>query len=380
MSKPILPSLTLPDSTELLALTRVLKGLPSSGFAPPNIESITDVRLEAKLRHKIDNKTKPVGALGRLEDLSLQLGLIQRNDVVTFQEPQMLVFAADHGIAAEGVSAFPFEVTVQMVQNMLAGGAAINVLARQHGFALNVVDAGVAADLDDHPQLIKRKIGYGTQNICKHPAMSMDQLDEALLAGVDIVKNLPGNVIAFGEMGIANTSSAALLLNRLTDTPLKDATGRGTGLSDAQLMHKRKVLMLAVLHHPNLAQPLQILATLGGFEIAMMVGAMLQAASERRVILVDGFIAGAAALVAHRLLPQVQHYMVFCHRSAERGHRVLLDHLKARPLLDLDMRLGEGTGALLAWPLVLSSARLMNEMASFASAGISGKDDPEKPA
>jgi nicotinate-nucleotide--dimethylbenzimidazole phosphoribosyltransferase len=343
-------------------------------FSIPPIESVTDVRLEAKLRHKIDNKTKPQGALGQLEDLALQLGLIQRNDVVTFNEPQMLVFAADHGIAAEGVSAYPQAVTVQMVANMLAGGAAVNVLARQHGFALHVVDAGIAADLEDHPVLIKRKIDHGTKNICKAPAMSEDQLHEALEAGADIMKSLPGNVVAFGEMGIANTSSAALVLHRLTDTPLKDATGRGTGLTDTQLQHKRKVLMLAVLRHPDAVLPLQVLAAVGGFEIAMMVGAMLQAASQRRVILVDGFIAGVAALVAQQLAPQVQHYMVFCHQSAERGHKLLLGHLKARPLLDLGMRLGEGTGALLAWPLVQSAARLMNEMASFASAGVRGKD------
>ena len=346
-------------------------------FTLPTIEPVTDARLEAKLRHKIDNKTKPVGALGQLEDLALQLGLIQRSDVVTFDKPQMVVFAADHGIAAEGVSAFPQAVTLQMVANMLAGGAAINVLARQHGFALQVVDAGVAAELIDHPSLIKRKIALGTHNLCKGSAMTEAQLDAALQAGAGIIKTLPGNVVAFGEMGIANTSSAALLLHSLTATTLEDATGRGTGLSDAQLLHKREVLQRAVLRHADATSPLQVLAAMGGFEIAMMVGAMLQAASQRRVILVDGFIAGAAALVAQKLLPAVQHYMVFCHRSAERGHRLLLEHLNARPLLDLDMRLGEGTGALLAWPLVQSSARLMNEMASFASAGVSGKDETQ---
>ena len=340
-------------------------------FKPPLIESVTDVRLEAKLRHKIDHKTKPVGALGQLEDLALQLGLIQRSDVVSFHSPQVVVFAADHGIAAEGVSAYPQAVTAQMVANMLAGGAAVNVLARQHGFALHVVDAGVATDLNAHPQLISRKIAYGTQNLCKGPAMSAEQLHAALEAGAQTVKDLPGNVIALGEMGIANTSSAALLLNRLAGTSLKEATGRGTGLSDAQLKQKRRVLLLALMRHQDATLPLQALADLGGFEIAMMVGAMLQAASQRRVILVDGFIAGAAALAAQQMQPHVQHYMVFGHRSAERGHRALLEHLKARPLLDLDMRLGEGTGALLAWPLVQSAARLMNEMASFASAGVS---------
>ena len=260
-----------------------------------------------------------------------------------------------------------------MVGNMLAGGAAINVLARQHGFALRVVDAGVASDMADHPGLVKRKIAHGTQNICFGPAMQVAQCHAALQAGSDVVKALPGNVIAFGEMGIANTSAAALLLHQLAGVSLEDATGRGTGLSDPQLLHKQQVLRRAAAQHPKAVEPLQALAALGGFEIAMMTGAMLQAASERRVVLVDGFIAGSAALVAHALAPQVKDYMVFCHRSAEHGHRLLLAHLQARPLLDLGLRLGEGTGALLAWPLLQSSACLMNDMASFESAGVSGK-------
>ena len=343
-------------------------------FALPLIEPTLDVGLEARLRHKIDHKTKPLGALGQLEDLALQLGLIQRNETIRLDNPQMVVFAADHGIAAEGVSAYPQSVTAQMVGNMLAGGAAINVLARQHGFALQVVDAGVASDMADHPGLVKRKMAHGTQNICSAPAMQEAQCHAALQAGSDVVNKLPGNVVAFGEMGIANTSSAALLLHRLAGVDLLDATGRGTGLSEPQLLHKQRVLARAATQHPNAIAPLQALAALGGFEIAMMTGAILQAASQRRVVLVDGFIAGSAALVAQALLPQARDYMVFCHRSAERGHSLLLSHLEARPLLDLDMRLGEGTGALLAWPLVQSAALLMNEMASFESAGVSGKE------
>ena len=343
-------------------------------FAPPLIEPTHNAGLQTRLRHKIDHKTKPLGALGQLEDLALQLGLIQRSESIQLHAPQMVVFAADHGIAAEGVSAFPQAVTAQMVSNMLAGGAAINVLARQHGFALQVVDAGVASDIADHPSLVQRKIALGTHNICHGPAMQAAQCDAALQAGSDVVKNLPGNVVAFGEMGIANTSSAALLLHRLAGVSLEDATGSGTGLSEPQRLHKQQVLARAAAQHPNALEPLQALAALGGFEIAMMTGAILQAASQRRVILVDGFIACSAALVACALLPQARDYMVFCHRSAERGHRLLLDHLKARPLLDLGMRLGEGTGALLAWPLLQSSARLMNEMASFESAGVSGKE------
>ena len=346
-------------------------------FQIPPIEPTLDVGLQARLQHRIDNKTKPLGALGRLESMALQLGLIQRAETIRLDQPQMVVFAADHGIAAEGVSAFPQAVTLQMVANMLAGGAAISVLARQHRFALNVVDAGVAADLDDHPQLIKRKIAFGTQNISQAAAMTVGQLDAALQAGAGIVAALPGNVVAFGEMGIANTSAAALLLSRLTGVTLDNAIGRGTGLDDRQLLHKQRVLTRAAAMHEKATTPLQALAALGGFEIAMMTGAMLQAASERRLILVDGFIAGSAALAASALAPQALDYMLFCHRSAERGHRLLLEHLQARPLLDLDMRLGEGTGALLAWPLVQSAALVMNEMASFESAGVSGKEEKD---
>ena len=319
-------------------------------FPLPLIESTFDAGLDARLRHKIDNKTKPLGALGQLEALALQIGLIQRSDTLRFESPQM-------------------------VANMLAGGAAINVLARQHGFALQVVDAGVASDLVDHPNLIKRKMAHGTHNLAAGPAMTAHQLNAALQTGSDVLASLSGNVVAFGEMGIANTSPAALLLHRLVGVSIEDATGRGTGLNDPQLLHKQAVLFKAAALHADATAPLDALAALGGFEIAMMTGAMLQAASERRVILVDGFIAGIAALVACALAPAAKDYMVFCHRSAERGHRLLLAHLKARPLLDLDMRLGEGTGALLAWPMVQSAALLMNEMASFESAGVSGKEE-----
>ena len=344
-------------------------------FQLPTIEFTADASLQARLRHKIDHKTKPLGALGMLEDVALQLGLIQRSESPVLHHPQMVVFAADHGIAAEGVSAYPQAVTVQMVGNMLAGGAAINVFARQHGFALQVVDAGVAAELPAHPQLQPRKIAMGTKNLCHEPAMSRLEAQAALAAGMDVMQALPGNVVAFGEMGIANTSPAALLLARLTGASIEDATGRGTGLDDAQLLHKRTVLARALVRHPA-TEPFDAvgeLAALGGFEIAMMAGAMLQAASERRVVLVDGFIAGAAALVAQAMAPAVRDCLVFCHRSAETGHRLLLACLDAKPLLELDLRLGEGTGALLAWPLVQSAANFLNDMASFESAGVSKK-------
>ena len=339
----------------------------------PAITPTADAALQARLQHKIDHKTKPLGALGRLEGLALQLGLIQRSETVALTQPQMVVFAADHGVAFEAVSAFPQAVTLQMVANMLAGGAAVNVFARQHGFALQVVDAGVAAELPAHPQLLQRKLAFGTRNLCIEPAMTQAQAHTALYAGMQVVRDLPGNVVAFGEMGIGNTSAAALLLARLAGVSLTDATGRGTGLSDEQLTHKQGVLARALARNPAATAPLEALADVGGFEIAMMTGAMLQAAAERRVVLVDGFIASAAALVAHALVPQVMDYLVFCHRSAERGHSALLAHLDAQPLLALDLRLGEGSGALLAWPLVQSAAAFLSEMASFESAGVSGK-------
>ena len=342
-------------------------------FQLPAIEPTANAALAARLQHKIDHKTKPLGALGQLENLALQLGLIQGSEALRLTAPQMVVFAADHGVASEGVSAFPQSVTMQMVANMLAGGAAINALARQHGFALQVVDAGVASDLADHPQLIKRKIAHGSHNLARGAAMTLHQLNAALQAGSDVLASLPGNVVAFGEMGIANTSLAALLLHRLAGVSIEDATGRGTGLTDPQLAHKQGVLKRAAELHKTAIQPLDALAAMGGFEIAMMTGAMLQAASERRLILVDGFIAGSAALVASAVAPLAKDYMVFCHRSAERGHHLMLAHLQARPLLDLDLRLGEGTGALLAWPIVQSAVLLFNEMASFESANISGK-------
>jgi nicotinate-nucleotide--dimethylbenzimidazole phosphoribosyltransferase len=346
-----------------------------TSFHLPAIDATADASLQARLQHKIDHKTKPQGALGRLEGLALQLGLVQRSESPVLRQPQMVVFAADHGIAAEGVSAYPQAVTVQMVGNMLAGGAAINVFARQHGFDLLVVDAGVAAELPAHPRLQARKMAPGTRNSCREAAMTRAEAQAALSAGMQVVAALPGNVVAFGEMGIANTSAAALLLARLAGVGIEAAAGRGTGLDNAQLLHKQSVLARTLLRHPA-TEPLDVvgeLAALGGFEIAMMAGAMLQAASERRLVLVDGFIAGAAALVARALAPNVRDYLVFCHLSAENGHRLLLSHLQARPLLELDLRLGEGTGALLAWPLVQSAAGFLNEMASFESAGVSEK-------
>ncbi len=327
--------------------------------------------LASRLQRRLDQLTKPRGSLGRLEALALQIGLIQRSERPVLWAPQLVVFAADHGLAAQGVSAYPSEVTAQMVENFLAGGAAVSVLARQHGLALTVVDAGVRSELAPRAGLLIRKIAAGTADASLGPAMSASQCGEAVERGRDVVRGLPGNALLLGEMGIANTSSAALLLARLAGLDLTTCIGRGTGLDDAGLAHKGAVLRRVLALHADAREPLAALAAFGGFEIAMLAGAALHAAEERRVIVVDGFIVGAAILVASMIEPAVLDCCVFSHRSDEAGHGLMLDALGAQPLLQLGLRLGEGSGAALAWPLVDSAVRLLNEMASFASAGVS---------
>ncbi|WP_066341446.1 nicotinate-nucleotide--dimethylbenzimidazole phosphoribosyltransferase [Azohydromonas lata] len=337
----------------------------------PTIAPLDQPELDAALRRRLDGKTKPLGALGRLEALALQIAQVLGTEHPRLEQPQMVVFAGDHGLTAQGVSAYPADVTWQMVMNFLAGGAAVSVLARQHGLSLTVVDAGVRCDFAPQAGLLLRKIAPGTADASQAPAMTADQCATAVEAGRDVVRGLPGNALLLGEMGIGNTSSAALLLSRLAGIPIERCTGRGTGLDDAGLAHKVRVLSAVLQRHAGAVEPLQALAALGGFEIAMMVGAVLQAAQERRVIVVDGFIVCSAVLVAHALQPAVLQRCVFAHRSQEGGHPLLLEHLGVEPLLDLGLRLGEGSGAALAWPLLESACRILNEMASFESAGVS---------
>ncbi|WP_157271417.1 nicotinate-nucleotide--dimethylbenzimidazole phosphoribosyltransferase [Azohydromonas aeria] len=337
----------------------------------PTVETLHQPALEAALRRRIDNKTKPLGALGRLEALALRIGLVLGSERPRLEQPQMVVFAADHGLAAQGVSAYPSDVTWQMVMNFLAGGAAVSVLARQHGLSLTVVDAGVRCDFEPQPGLLLRKVAPGTADASQAPAMTAGQCAAAVEAGREVVRGLPGNAVLLGEMGIGNSSSAALLLARLAGLPIERCTGRGTGLDDARLAHKVRVLAGVLERHAGAVEPLQALAALGGFEIAMLVGAVLQAAVERRVVVVDGFIASSAVLVAHALQPAVLQRCVFAHRSQEGGHALLLAQLGVEPLLDLGLRLGEGSGAALAWPLLESACRILDEMASFESAGVS---------
>ena len=355
----------------------------------PTVNDLRDPALTQALRAALDNKTKPLGSLGRLEALALQLGEILGNPSPALEQPQMVVFAGDHGITAQGVSAFPSEVSWQMVENFLSGGAAVSVLARQHGLALTVVDCGVKHDFlaglpagAQRAGLLVRKADgahLGTADASQHPAMRAEQCAQALRHGVALVQGLPGNALLLGEMGIGNTSAAALLLARLTGLDIADCTGAGTGLDDTAIAHKTQVLRAVLASHADARAPLDVLAAMGGFEIATMVGAVMQAAAQRRVIVVDGFIASAAVLVAHALEPLVLQRCVFAHRSGERGHAAMLQHLGVQPLLDLGLRLGEGSGAALAWPLLQSACAILREMASFADAGVSEKSPSLSP-
>jgi len=343
------------------------------------IEDLHDARLAQRLQHKLDRKTKPVGALGRIEQLALRIGLVLGSETPRLRSPQVLVCAGDHGLAARGVSAYPSDVTWQMVENFRAGGAAVSVLARQHGLALTVVDCGVRHHFAPREGLLARKIAPGTADSTQGPAMTHAQCGQAIANGQAIVAGLPGNAVLLGEMGIGNTSSASLLLARLAGEPLDDCVGAGTGLDAAGLARKRAVLAEVLRRHAGATAPLQALAAFGGFEIATLVGAVLQAARERRVIVVDGFISSAAVLVARALEPHVTQRCVFSHRSDEAGHALMLRHLgpdpatPARALLDLGLRLGEGSGAVLAWPLLVSACAILADMASFESAGVSDR-------
>jgi nicotinate-nucleotide--dimethylbenzimidazole phosphoribosyltransferase len=327
---------------------------------------------DAALRARIDGKTKPLGALGRIEALAAQIARVQSSLTPRMEHGRLILFAADHGIAAEGVSAYPSAVTRQMVLNFLAGGAAANVFARQAGLPVAVVDCGVAGPPIADARLIARRIGPGTANARHGPAMTRAECEAALALGRELAREGDFDALCLGEMGIGNSSAAALLAAKITGGALAGFIGRGTGLDAEGLTRKHTILAEAAARTAPRLGPLDALAEYGGFEIAAMAGAMLGAAGARRLVLVDGFIASAAALVALGLEPALRANLVFAHRSAEQGHVALLAALGAEPLLDLGLRLGEGSGALLAWPLLRAAAAMLNEMASFESAAVSG--------
>ena len=328
--------------------------------------------LDDAIRCAIDSKTKPLGALGAVETLAGQIARIQSTLTPRLDRCHLTLFAGDHGIAHEGVSAYPQAVTRQMVANFLAGGGAANVFARTNGVDLQVVDAGVAGDPLEAPGLVSHRIAAGTRNSAVEPAMTAAQRDAALRAGDALGVAVGADAAAFGEMGIANTSAAALIAHKLTGAGLDVLVGRGTGLDDDGLARKRAILARAAMRTAERLGARDALSEYGGFEIVMMAGAMIGAARAGAVVIVDGFIASVAALAAVGIAPALRDYLVFAHRSAEQGHRAVLEALDARPLLDFDMRLGEGTGALIAWPVLRCAAAMLSEMASFESARVNG--------
>ena len=335
-----------------------------------------DEASRAAANHRLDLLAKPQGALGRLEPLAAQLCAVFHTLHPTIEQPVALVFAGDHGVADHGVSAYPRVVTMQMVMNFLSGGAAISVLTKAQGIDLWIVDAGIDGDLPSHPKLIDAKVRRGTRDMVVEPALTTEECERALRLGAEVVAEVispPSNTVLLGEMGIGNTASAALLMHGLTGIPLDDCIGRGTGLDDRGLARKRAVLASAWARCAPPRRPSELLSEFGGCEIAMLTGAALAAASRGLLVLVDGFTVTVAVALAAQLDRHVLDYCVFAHRSAEHAHRALLAHLGVEALLNLDMRLGEGTGAAMALPLVRAAIALLTEMATFDDAGVSGK-------
>jgi nicotinate-nucleotide--dimethylbenzimidazole phosphoribosyltransferase len=328
---------------------------------------------------RLDHLTKPQGSLGRLEDLAVQISGIRGGIDRPLKEKLILTMAGDHGVVTEGVSAYPQEVTPQMVLNFLSGGAAINVLARHYGLRVLVVDMGMALSLPVMPGLVVRKIAAGTGNIAREPAMSRQQALDSLLAGAEVVQNEVEkglDILGIGEMGIGNTTPAAAIAAVLTGCSLDQAVGRGTGVDDTGLMRKTFAVQHALeVNQPDAGDGLDVLAKIGGFEIGGMAGAMLSAAAFHVPVMLDGFISTAAAMIAVAIAPQIKPYLIASHCSQENGHRLMLNWLEKAPLVELNLRLGEGTGAAIGISLAEAAVKIMNEMATFEEAGVSGKEE-----
>ncbi len=329
----------------------------------------------AAARSRQDALTKPQGSLGRLEELSIQIAGIRGKDTPKLEHKAIITMAGDHGVVAERVGNWPQEVTAQMVNNFLRGGAGINVLARQIGARVVVVDMGVATELEPHTQLLSRKIAYGTKNIALGPAMTREQAVKALETGIEVVSAEVSeglDIVGTGDMGIGNTTASSAICAVMMKRPAAEVTGRGTGITDEQLAHKIEVVKSALaVNRPDSSDPIDVLAKVGGFEIGGLAGVMLGAAAHRIPVVIDGFISGAAALIATALSPGLKDYLIAAHVSAETGHRLLLKHLGLVPLLDLGMRLGEGTGAALGIFLTEAATRTLAEMATFSEASVS---------
>lgn len=344
------------------------------------IEPLDEKAMEyARLRQ--DTLTKPHGSLGRLELLSIQLAGITGQELPKIEHKLVLLMAGDHGVVKEGVSAYPQDVTAQMVMNIINGGAAVSVLARQCGARVLVVDMGIKADLEPSEGLIVKKIGHGTGNIAREPAMTREQAEQAVLIGEEIVTQeiqFGLDIFATGEMGIGNTTPSAAIAMLLTNKPAGQIVGRGTGVSDVGLQKKIAAIRNAIIvNKPDPKDGLDILSKIGGFEIAGLTGAILGAAANRKPVVIDGFISTAAAMVAVTLAPGVRKYLIAAHQSAETGHGLMLEWLQLTPLFNLGLRLGEGSGAVLAFSIIESACRILSEMASFDEAGVSKKSDEE---
>ncbi|WP_281637551.1 nicotinate-nucleotide--dimethylbenzimidazole phosphoribosyltransferase [Flavobacterium marginilacus] len=354
----------------LVSTSESFRGTKQSHF---NLELITPEISEA-LQQKIDNKTKPLGSLGVLEILAKQIGTVFQTLEPKITKPHIAVFAGDHGIANHGVSAYPQDVTRQMVTNFLEGGAGINVFCRQNNIGLTIVDAGVNYDFPTNANLISAKIGKGTQSFLHTSAMSETELNLCFAKGKEVVNSVfetGCNCIGFGEMGIGNTSTASVLMSILLELPIEDCVGQGTGVVDEKLIQKQDILKKSIENYKGSNNLQSKLAYFGGFEILQMAGGMLQAKQNNMLVLVDGFISSVAFLIAYKMNPSVKENTIFCHSSAEKGHQKILDYLNVQPLLQLDLRLGEGTGCAVAFPIIQSAVSFLNEMASFESAGVS---------
>lgn len=337
-----------------------------------------DAEAMAKARARQDRLTKPRGSLGRLEELSIQLAGVRGETTPRLVHKVIVTMAGDHGVVAEGVSAYPQEVTAQMVYNFLRGGAGISVLAKHIGARVVVVDIGVAATLKPSPGLVSKRVAPGTANMAKGPAMSREKALLAIRAGIEVVEEELGkglDIVGTGDMGIGNTTPSSAICAVMTGEPVSLVTGRGTGVDDAQLAHKTKVIEKSLtLNRPDARDPLDVLSRVGGFEIGGLAGVMLGAAAHRVPVVIDGFISGAAALIATSLCPRLKDYLIASHVSVEPGHQAILRHVGLRPLFDLDLRLGEGTGAALGISLAEVSVKLLAEMATFGEAGVSDKE------
>lgn len=332
-----------------------------------------DAAIKEALQNKIDNLTKPKGSLGMLESLALQIGWIQQSLSPELRKPHNILFAADHGIVEEGVSLSPKEVTWQQISNFLHGGAGINFLCRQHGFTLTIVDAGVDFDFPKNKGIVDMKVRKGTRNYLHEAAMTREEMELCIERGAQVVRDCHAegcNVVSFGEMGIANTSSSSLWMSCLAGIPLDQCVGAGCGLDNQGINHKYNVLRQALDNYRGDHSPEDIIRYFGGYEMVMAVGGMLQAAELNMLILVDGFIMTNCLLAASRLYPEVTDFAIFGHQGDESGHKIVLETLHAQPLLHLNLRLGEGTGAICAYPIVESAVRMINEMDNFANASI----------